>query len=233
MKLPRHIAIVMDGNGRWAKERGLPRIAGHKVGVESVRAIVKACADKKIEVLTLFAFSTENWQRPKEEVGYLMEQLFIASLESEIKELHKNDTQFRVIGETKVLNQKLQQKIIDAEALTVNNKGLKLVIALSYSGRWDIVEAARKLGVKIAAGKMIPQDITAEKMQAHISLHDLPAPDLFIRTSGEHRISNFLLWQLAYTELYFTDVLWPDFREAGFAKALTAYDQRVRRFGKC
>ncbi|CAL7963971.1 ditrans,polycis-undecaprenyl-diphosphate synthase ((2E,6E)-farnesyl-diphosphate specific) [Gammaproteobacteria bacterium] len=233
MKLPKHIAIVMDGNGRWAKKRGLSRIAGHKVGVESVHEIVKVCAEKKIDVLTLFAFSTENWQRPQEEVGYLMEQLFVWALEGEIKELHKNNVQFRVIGETKLLTEKLQQKIRAAEKLTVSNSGLKLVIALSYSGRWDIVEAARQLGGEIEAGKLTPQDITIEKVHARTCLHDLPEPDLFIRTSGEQRISNFMLWQLAYTELYFTDVLWPDFREAEFTAALVSYDQRSRRFGKC
>lgn len=233
MKIPRHIAIVMDGNGRWAKKRGLPRIAGHKVGVDSVREIVKACVEKKIEVLTLFAFSTENWQRPQEEVGYLMEQLFVLALEDEIKELHKSNVQFRIIGETKRLTEKLQQKIRAAEKLTASNSGLKLVIALSYSGRWDIVEATRKLGIEIEAGKLTAQDITLEKLHARTCLHDLPEPDLFIRTSGEQRISNFMLWQLAYTELYFTDVLWPDFLEAEFTAALVAYDQRSRRFGKC
>lgn len=231
--LPKHIAIVMDGNGRWAKKRGLPRIAGHKVGVESVRVIVKACAEKKIDVLTLFAFSTENWQRPPDEVGYLMEQLFVKALESEIKELHKSNVQFRVIGETKCLAEKLQQKIHMAEKLTANNSGLKLIVALSYSGRWDIVEAARQLGTEIERGELASQDITIEKFHAKICLHDLSEPDLFIRTSGEQRISNFMLWQLAYTELYFTEVLWPDFREAEFAEALAVYGQRTRRFGKC
>ena len=233
MKLPRHIAIIMDGNGRWAKKRGLPRVAGHKVGVESVRAIVKASLEKKIDVLSLFAFSTENWQRPQEEVGYLMEQLFALALESEIEELHKSNVQFRAIGETKRLTEKLQQKVLAAEKLTAGNSGLKLVIALSYSGQWDITEAAQKLGLEIEAGKLAAQDITIEKFHAKTCLHDLPEPDLFIRTSGEQRISNFMLWQLAYTELYFTDVLWPDFREAEFTEALVAYDQRIRRFGKC
>jgi len=233
MKLPKHIAIVMDGNGRWAKKRGLPRVAGHKVGADSVRAVVKACAEKKIDVLTLFAFSTENWQRPEEEVGYLMEQLFVKALENEINELHKNNIQFRVIGEIERLSEKLQQKICDAEKLTINNNGLKLIVALSYSGRWDITEATRKLGEEIEAGELKASDITIEKLHAKISLHDLPEPDLFIRTSGEQRISNFMLWQLAYTELYFTDVLWPDFREVELDGALAVYGQRSRRFGKC
>jgi undecaprenyl diphosphate synthase len=233
MKIPRHIAIVMDGNGRWAKKRGLPRIAGHKVGVDSIRAIVKACAEKKVEVLTLFAFSTENWGRPEAEVSYLMEQLFVKALENEIKELHKNNVQFLVIGETERLNKKLQQKIHDAKNLTANNSGLKLVLALSYSGRWDIVEAARQLASKVKSGELKLEDITVENMQLHTCLHDLPEPDLFIRTSGEQRISNFMLWQLAYAELYFTDVLWPDFREADFSDALDSYNERARRFGKC
>ncbi|EKE01620.1 MAG: Undecaprenyl pyrophosphate synthetase [uncultured bacterium] len=233
MKVPRHIAIVMDGNGRWAKQRGLPRVAGHKVGVESVRAIVKICAEKKVEVLTLFAFSTENWERPKEEVGFLMEQLFVKALEKEVKDLHKNNVQFRVMGETKRLTEQLQHNVHHAEKLTSNNSGLKLVIALSYSGRWDITEAARQLGAEIEQGKLTSQEITIDKLHAHTCLHDLPDPDLFIRTSGEQRISNFMLWQLAYTELYFTDVLWPDFREKELADALVVYNQRDRRFGKC
>lgn len=233
MKLPHHIAIIMDGNGRWAKKRGLLRVAGHNAGVESVRAVVKACAEKKIDVLTLFAFSTENWQRPQDEVGYLMEQLFVKALENETGDLHKNNVQFRVIGEIGRLTEKLQQKILAAVKLTANNNGLKLVIALSYSGRFDITEAARKLGDEIEAGKLKAADITIEKFHAKTALCDLPEPDLFIRTSGEQRISNFMLWQLAYTELYFTDILWPDFREAEFNAALTAYSQRSRRFGKC
>lgn len=231
--LPKHIAIVMDGNGRWAKKRGLPRIAGHKVGVESVRVIVKVCAEKKIDVLTLFAFSTENWKRPQDEVGYLMKQLFVTALGSEVKELHKSNVQFRVVGETCRLTKKLQQKIYMAEKLTANNSGLKLIIALSYSGRWDIIEAARQLGAEIERGELVSQDITIEKFHSKTCLHDLPEPDLLIRTSGEQRISNFMLWQLAYTELHFTEVLWPDFREAEFAEALAVYGQRTRRFGKC
>jgi undecaprenyl diphosphate synthase len=233
MPLPHHVAIIMDGNGRWAERQGLRRVSGHKVGAESVRAVIKACVEKKIDVLTLFAFSTENWDRPKAEVNYLMKQLFVKALESEIKNIHKNNIQFRVIGDIKSLPKKLQQEIYNAEKLTVTNTGLKLIIALSYSGRWDIVEAARELGAEIEAGKLTAQDITIEKFHGHTCLHDLPEPDLLIRTSGEQRISNFMLWQLAYTELYFTDVLWPDFREAEFIKALDDYSQRSRRFGKC
>jgi undecaprenyl diphosphate synthase len=230
---PRHIAIIMDGNGRWASNRGLPRIVGHKIGVESVRAVVGFCYEKKIAALTLFAFSTENWERPKKEVSFLTGQLFIQALENEISELHKNSVQFRVIGDTKRLDKKLQQKIDNAEKLTTNNNGLKLVIALSYSGRWDITEATRRLCYQVEIGEIKSDDITAEMVDNKISLHDLPKPDLLIRTGGEQRISNFMLWQLAYTELYFTDVLWPDFREEAFTKALNAYESRSRRFGKC
>lgn len=228
--LPRHIAIIMDGNGRWAKQRNLPRIAGHKVGAESVREIVKLCAEKRIEVLTLFAFSTENWQRPQSEVKGLM-TLFAQMLTKEIPRLHKNNIQFRVIGDILVLDKKLQVEIKKAENLTKDNTNLKLIIALNYSGRWDITEAARKLGAEIEAGSLKAKDITVEKFHSQTSLHELPEPDLFIRTSGEQRISNFMLWQLAYSELYFTEVLWPDFREQAFNNALTAYIARERRFG--
>ncbi len=231
--LLRHVAIIMDGNGRWAEKRGLPRIAGHKVGAESVRDAIKFCIKQGIEVLTLFAFSTENWERPQEEVSFLMGQLFVQALENEVAELHKHGVQFRVIGEVEKLDKKLQQKISDAERLTANNTGLKLVIALSYSGKWDITEAVRTLCHEVAVGKIKASDITIEMVNQKIALHDLPEPDLLIRTSGEQRLSNFMLWQLAYTELYFTDVLWPDFREEAFTDALNAYKNRNRRFGKC
>ncbi|EKD45842.1 MAG: Di-trans,poly-cis-decaprenylcistransferase [uncultured bacterium] len=233
MKMPHHVAIIMDGNGRWANKRGLPRIAGHKIGLESVRAVIKGCSEKKIEVLTLFAFSTENWERPKDEVGYLTGQLLVKALEEEMDELHKSGVQLRVIGEIWRLDNKLQQKIADAQKLTAGNLGLKLVIAISYSGRWDITEAVRKLCGEVAAGKIKADDITTEKIGEYISLHDLPEPDLLIRTGGEQRISNFMLWQFAYTELYFTDVLWPDFREKELVDALNVYVSRDRRFGKC
>ncbi len=232
MTLPRHIAIIMDGNGRWANKQGLPRIAGHKVGVESVRAAIKFCLAKKIEVLTLFAFSTENWERPKEEVGFLIGHLFTEVLGKEISELHKNGVQFRVIGEIEKLDKKLQQSIHEAEKLTANNSGLKLVVALSYSGRWDITKATQQLCYEVEVGKLKSSDITIELLNDRVSLHDLPEPDLLIRTSGEKRISNFMLWQLAYTELYFTDILWPDFREDAFTEALNVYENRSRRFGK-
>lgn len=233
MKLPRHIAIIMDGNGRWANKRGLPRVAGHKVGVDSVRAVIKACSEKKIEILTLFAFSTENWARPEEEVGYLIGKLFVKALADELQELHKNGIQLLFIGERTRFGEELLRKIHEAEKLTANNIGLKVVIALSYSGRWDITEAALQLCRKVEAGKLKSSDITEEQVHDHLCLHDLPEPDLLIRTSGEQRLSNFMLWQLAYAELYFTDVLWPDFREEALTEALTVYKNRDRRFGKC
>lgn len=233
MNLPRHVAIVMDGNGRWANSKGLPRIAGHKVGVESVHAVVKVCVEKKIQVLTLFVFSTENWQRPQSEVNYLLGQLFITALEKEIAQLHANNIQLRIIGAREALKPKLQQKIRQAEKLTAKNSGLKLRLALNYSGRWDIIMAAQQLGQEIALGKLTPQNITDAMFQKYTCFHDLPEPDLFVRTGGEQRISNFILWQLAYTELYFTEVLWPNFREDDFTAALLAYSKRTRRFGKC
>ncbi|MDR1012315.1 MAG: isoprenyl transferase [Coxiellaceae bacterium] len=232
MELPKHIAIIMDGNGRWAKKRGLPRVAGHQVGTESIRAVVETCLKFKIKVLTLFAFSTENWGRPKEEVNYLMGTLFLKTFEEGISKLHKNHVCLQVIGDIGRLNKKLQQKISVAEELTKNNSALKLIIAISYSGRWDITEAVRKLCKKVIAGMMKISDITTNEITRHICLSDLPEPDLLIRTSGEQRISNFMLWQLAYTELYFTNILWPDFREKDLVDAIKDYSNRTRRFGK-
>lgn len=229
-RCPRHIAIIMDGNGRWAKKRKLPRIAGHKVGVDSVRAIVRACSDKGIEVLTLFAFSVENWKRSKEEVGFLM-RLFIKVLEIEAKKLHKEKVCIRFIGDLESLDSKLQKVIKSTEDLTKKNTGLKLVIAINYSGKWDITNAARNIAAKLEKGELLAKDISIELFNAYTQLSDLPPPDLLIRTSGELRISNFMLWQLAYTELYFTECLWPDFREAELDAALLEYSKRERRFG--
>jgi undecaprenyl diphosphate synthase len=228
--LPRHIAIIMDGNGRWAKQRLLPRVAGHKAGVDTVREITKACAEKKIEVLTLFAFSSENWQRPKQEVNYLME-LFLSALEREAKKMHEQNIQLRIIGDRSRFDAKLCSYMDNAEQLTVNNTGLKLVIAANYGGQWDISEAMRQLAVEIEQGRLTSNQIVPELIQSKIALSDLPLPDLFIRTSGEQRISNFLLWQLAYTELYFADVHWPDFTSKELEKALAFYANRERRFG--
>lgn len=228
--LPKHIAIIMDGNGRWAKQRLLPRIAGHKAGVESVREIVKKCIEKKIEVLSLFAFSSENWQRPAQEVNYLM-SLFFTALEHEAKKLHKQNVQLRIVGDRERFETKLREQIQKAEQLTANNTGLKLVIAANYGGRWDVMNALKKIALEIEQGILTHQQISSELIQSKLELADLPEPDLFIRTSGEQRISNFMLWQLAYTELYFTDVLWPDFNAAELEKAIAFFENRERRFG--
>lgn len=228
--LPRHIAIIMDGNGRWAKKRFLPRIAGHKAGVDTVREVVRVCVEKKIEALTLFAFSSENWQRPEAEVSFLM-GLFLSVLEREIKKMHKENIQLRLIGDRGRFDLKLRKLMDEAEALTAQNTGLKLVVAANYGGRWDIVEATRKIAEEIEQKKISSQDITLELMQSKLELADLPEPDLFIRTSGERRISNFMLWQLSYTELYFTEVLWSDFNATELNHALDFYLNRERRFG--
>ena len=230
INLPRHIAIIMDGNGRWAKQRHLPRIAGHKAGVDSVRETVKWCAEKNVEVLTLFAFSSENWQRPEKEVSYLME-LFVMALEREVKKLHKQNIQLSIIGDRSRFDEKLQAHMQKAEALTANNTGLKLVIAANYGGQWDITEACREIAKDVESGKLASFDITPELISQKLTTADLPPPDLFIRTSGERRISNFLIWQLAYTEMYFSEVLWPDFDGRELDKALEFFLGRERRFG--
>ncbi len=228
--IPRHVAIIMDGNGRWAKARKLPRHFGHKAGVESVRRVVESCIDSGVEVLTLFAFSSENWRRPKTEVGLLME-LFLSTLQREIKKLHKNGVRLRIIGEREQFADKLRERIVVGEQLTAGNTRLTLVVAANYGGRWDITRAARQLAAQVRAGELEPGDLTVERLDAALSLADLPEPDLFIRTGGEQRISNFLLWELAYTELYFTDILWPDFDNVAFNQALHSYAGRQRRFG--
>jgi undecaprenyl diphosphate synthase len=228
--LPKHIAIIMDGNGRWAKKRFLPRIAGHKAGVDAVRQAVKCCVENKIEVLTLFAFSSENWRRPEQEVDYLM-GLFISALERESKKLHEQNIQLRIIGDRSRFDEKLQQQMFKAEQLTQNNTGLKLVIAANYGGQWDICESMRQLMIAIQNGQLSTQDISPELVQSKLATFDLPNADLLIRTSGEQRISNFMLWQLAYAELYFTNVFWPDFDAKEFEKALAFYANRERRFG--
>ena len=230
-RLPRHIAIIMDGNGRWAQQRKLPRHAGHRAGVKSVRMVVEQCARRGIDVLTLFAFSSENWARPRQEVSQLMD-LFMNALRGEIKRLQKNRVRLRIIGERRAFSEKLQKRIADAERATKDNDGLTLQIAANYGGRWDITEAARKLGSMVSNGMLRPEDITPDTLAAQLSFPDLPDPDLFIRTGGEQRISNFLLWQTAYSELYFSDRLWPDFDENEFELALTDFSQRQRRFGK-
>lgn len=229
--LPRHIAIIMDGNGRWAKKRLLPRHAGHKAGVETVRRVLNLCAEKGVEVLTLFTFSSENWRRPKEEVSLLM-SLFIMALKREVKKLQKNNVRLRLVGAPDAFPEKLQTLLADAEELTKNNTGITLVIAANYGGRWDIVESAKHLAKQVQEGTLQVEDINESLFKQNLSLGDLPEPDLFIRTGGEKRISNFLMWQLAYTELYFTDTLWPDFDKAAFQEALDSFTSRERRFGR-
>jgi undecaprenyl diphosphate synthase len=228
--LPQHIAIIMDGNGRWAKQRFLPRVAGHRSGVETVREVIKCCVKRDIKVLSLFAFSSENWRRPTQEVGYLME-LFFSALEREVKTLHENNVRMRFIGDRSRFSERLCKKINEVEGLTAANTSLTLIIAADYGGQWDICQAVQKLTQAVEAGTLRSSDISPEKIASELSFADLPDPDLFIRTSGELRISNFMLWQLAYSELYFTDTLWPDFNEAELDKALTQYAHRERRFG--
>lgn len=230
MALPRHIAIVMDGNGRWAEARGEPRSAGHRAGLEPVRAAVRESSRLGIEALTIFAFSSENWRRPPGEVTTLM-SLFMEALDEEIAELHRNGVRVRIIGNRQRLAVRLQQRIAEAEALTAGNTGLKLQVAVSYGGRWDIVEAARALAAQVGRGALRSEDIDEERVSAALQLHDLPDPDLFIRTGGNHRVSNFLLWNIAYAELYFTDTLWPDFGVAELAGAIADFETRQRRFG--
>ena len=228
---PKHIAIIMDGNGRWAKAKGLMRTLGHKKGMDCVRSTVEACSEKNIQALTLFAFSTENWRRPEEEVGYLM-GLFLAMMRNEVGRLHKNNVVLRIIGDRSRFSDKLQKAMSDAEELTKDNTGLSLNIAANYGGRLDITEATRILCRRVANGELDPEDVTADMLQAELSLHYLPEPDLLIRTGGEKRVSNFLLWQLAYGEFYFTDSYWPDFDKQALDKAIISFSSRQRRFGK-
>jgi len=229
--VPRHIAIIMDGNGRWAKKRALPRFAGHKAGVDTVRSIVKLCVEYKIEVLTLFAFSSENWRRPEQEVSLLM-QLLATALQKEVKKLHKNNIRLQIIGALEAFPAKLRQLVVDAEQLTENNTALTLVVAVNYGGHWDIVEAAKKLATQVEQGSLKAQDIDEKMFEDNICLAGLPVPDLFIRTGGEQRVSNFLLWQLAYAEMYFTDTSWPAFDKKEFLTALESFATRQRRFGR-
>ena len=230
MTAPRHIAIIMDGNGRWAKRRQLPRIAGHRAGVENVRVIVKYCAESGIETLTLFAFSSENWRRPPTEVKLLFD-LFVLVLDQEIERLHDAGVRLRVIGDRAPFPARLKRCIERAEARTEANSRLNLVVAANYGGHWDITQATRTLATLVKNGELEPAAITAEHIEARLALADLPNPDLFIRSGGEQRISNYLLWQLAYTELYFTECLWPDFDTTEFERALKSYNTRQRRFG--
>jgi undecaprenyl diphosphate synthase len=228
--VPRHVAIIMDGNGRWAKQRMLPRVAGHRRGVEAVRAIILACIERDIEFLTLFAFSSENWRRPADEVSILMD-LFLHALEQEVAKLHANGIRFKVIGDTSMFDVRIRDLITAGEAQTSANRRLTLTIAANYGGRWDVACAVRKY---LAAHPELRDEglLTPEALETYLAMAYAPEPDLFIRTGGEQRISNFLLWQLAYTELYFTDMLWPDFDAAALNTAIEWYGQRERRFGR-
>ena len=227
-KVPRHIAVIMDGNGRWAKKRFLPRIAGHKRGVTIVREMIKQCADIGVQYLTLFAFSSENWRRPAEEVSFLM-GLFMQALKQEVAKLHENNIRLVVIGDRSRFDATLLAQIDEAEQLTRNNTALILTIAANYGGRWDMLQAMNRMQ---QAHPEIAGRFDEQHLAPYLSMHYAPEPDLFIRTGGEQRISNFLLWQLAYSEFYFTDTLWPDFEESAFKQAIQSYQQRERRFGR-
>ena len=227
-EIPKHIVVIMDGNGRWARKRFLPRVAGHKRGVEIVRDLVKQCAILGVEYLTLFAFSSENWRRPEEEISFLMD-LFMKALDREVSKLHENNIRLILIGDRSRFTQTLVEKIEASEKLTAKNTGLTLTIAANYGGRWDILQATN------AMQKAMPEksgQFEEENLTPYLAMHFAPEPDLFIRTGGEKRISNFLLWQLAYTEFYFTETLWPDFNDDAFKLAISSYQQRERRFGR-
>jgi undecaprenyl diphosphate synthase len=230
-QLPQHVAIIMDGNGRWANRKNLPRYMGHREGVKAVHRIVEACLHHGIQALTLFAFSSENWRRPKTEVGLLMD-LFVRTLRSEVQRLDRNGVRMRFIGERSAFDPKLRALMDSAEQQTAHNTAMTLVIAVNYGGRWDLAQAARRLAVRVASGELQPESIDSTVLGQELCSADLPEPDLFIRTGGEQRISNYLLWQLAYTELYFTDLLWPDFDAAAFQAALQSFAGRQRRFGQ-
>ena len=225
-EVPRHVAIIMDGNGRWAKKRLLPRVAGHRRGVETVREVVKACAERGVKFLTLFAFSSENWRRPPEEVSFLM-QLFLRSREQEVSKLDSNGIRFKVIGDISAFDNRIVELVRRAEEATAKNTGLTLTVAANYGGRWDILQAANRCREE---NPDLP--ISEERIVSRLSMSYAPEPDLFIRTGGEQRVSNFLLWQLAYTELYFTDALWPDFGAGALDEAFASYRRRERRFGR-
>lgn len=230
-RVPTHVAIIMDGNGRWAKKQGELRIFGHQNGVTAVRASAEAAAKAGIKYLTLYAFSTENWNRPSEEVNALME-LLVDSIKNEMKTLLDNNIRLKTIGHSKSLPPKCYNELMDAINQTSENKGLTLILALSYSSKWELIEATRKIGEMVKSNQIEPKDIDEKIIEANLCTHDFPDPELLIRTSGEHRISNFLLWQIAYAELYFTEVLWPDFSEEDLFAAIIEFQNRERRFGK-
>ncbi len=229
-QLPQHIAIIMDGNGRWAKARGKPRVFGHKNGVSAVRKTISSSAKLGIKAVTLFAFSSENWRRPEDEVGILME-LFISVLSTEVKKLHKNNLRLRIIGDTSRFSRRLQEKIAHAEEMTASNTGMVINIAANYGGKWDITQAAKRVAEDVKRGQIAPEDIEESTIAQYLTMSDLPEVDLLIRTSGECRISNFMLWQMAYAEIYFTPIFWPEFDEASLIEAVTWYVNRERRFG--
>jgi len=229
-EVPRHVAIIMDGNGRWAKKRMLPRVAGHRRGVEAVRAIILACIERDIEFLTLFAFSSENWRRPPDEISILMD-LFLHALEQEVAKLHANGIRFKVVGDTSVFDRRIRELVAAGEAQTAANTRLTLTVAANYGGRWDIAQAARRYFAIHPDAVRDGSELRPEALDPFLAMAYAPEPDLFIRTGGEQRISNFLLWQLAYSELYFTDMLWPDFDETAFADAMERFASRQRRFG--
>lgn len=229
-RIPQHLAIIMDGNGRWAKKRGLPRTAGHRYGVEALRKVIEACVELKIPVLTVYAFSTENWKRPKEEVSVLM-NLIVEYLQKEINELNKQNIKIRAIGFIKELPTDAREELNRAQRTTSRNTGLNLNVALNYGGRMEILEAARTIGKKIELGELKSGDLTEELFSSCLFTAGQPDPDLLIRPSGEYRISNFLLWQLAYAELYYTDIYWPDFNKSEFYRAIIDFQQRNRRYG--
>jgi undecaprenyl diphosphate synthase len=228
--VPRHIAVIMDGNGRWAAARALPRPAGHRMGVKAVKQIVENCARRNVQVLTLFAFSSENWKRPKEEVSMLMSR-FLQALDDEVADLHKNGIRLTFAGNLQQLSPALRERMNAANALTAGNNKMTLVIAIAYGGRWDITCAARRVAERVVAGELRAEDIDESHIGGQLALAGLPDPDLLIRTGGEQRISNFLLWNLAYTELYFCDTLWPDFDDRELDAAIAHFSRRQRRFG--
>ena len=229
--IPSHIAIIMDGNGRWAKKRGLPRVAGHRRGVETVREIVEVCAEIGVKYLTLYTFSTENWKRPKDEVSTLM-RLLLKSLKDRLDELNKNDIKLTCIGNIESLPSVVQKQLNEDIKRTKNNKRMTLNLALSYSGRWELLEAIKSISNEVAAGKLNPDSITEKNISDHLTTKDMPEPELIIRTSGEFRVSNFLLWQIAYSEFVILDVFWPDFSKQHLFEAISQYQKRERRFGK-
>jgi len=229
--IPQHIAIIMDGNGRWAKKRLQPRFMGHRAGVKTVEGVVRYCIELKVSVLSLFAFSSENWRRPSKEVSLLME-LFSLALKQQVPRMNDNNIRLRVSGDIHQFSSSLQTQIINAEQLTANNTGLTVNIAANYGGQWDITQSVKTLAEKVKSGELEADDINETSIASGLVMADLPDPDLFIRTGGEERISNFMLWQLAYTEFYFTKTLWPDFNRAVLDDAISSFSQRERRFGK-